>query len=66
MPADAVDLVNQVPRPLVGHLHGAAGGRNRPAVADLLEQLDLAGPDPLVAIEIDANAQMWKRFGARF
>src|SRR5687767_299028 len=45
LPADAVDLVDQIPCPLVRHLHRAARGRNRAAGVDVLQQLDLARPD---------------------
>src|SRR6516164_6242856 len=65
MTADAVDLVHQVPCPLVGHVHRAARCRDRAEVADMLQELDLARPDPLLRIEIDAKAQMRKRSGTR-
>src|SRR5215218_21576 len=67
LPADAVDLVDQVPGALLGHLHRAAGGRNRSMLVDLLQKLDLARSDPAVpGIEIDAHAEGGKRLRTRF
>src|SRR6266702_443165 len=60
--ADAVDLVDQVPRPLVGHVHGAAGGRDRAAFIDVLQQRDFSRSDPPFRIEIDTDAEGGKRF----
>src|SRR6188474_1656004 len=37
LPAHAVDLVDEVPCPLVGHVHRPSGGRNRPANLDILQ-----------------------------
>jgi hypothetical protein len=46
LPADAVDLVHQIPCPLVGHVHRAPRGRNRAAGVNVFQELYLAGPDP--------------------
>ena len=43
-PADTIDLVHQVPRPLVGHVHRPARGGDRTAGTNILKQLDLPGP----------------------
>src|SRR5689334_15262304 len=37
LPADAVDLVHQIPGALVGHVHGAAGRRDRAVLADVFQ-----------------------------
>jgi hypothetical protein len=66
MAADPVDLVDQVPRPLVGHVHRAPGGRNRTAGMDVFQELDLARPDPALGVEIDPDAQARQRFGGGF
>src|SRR5882757_657029 len=60
--ADAVDLVDQVPRPLVGHVHRTARGRDRTAFIDVLQQRDFSRPDPALRIEIDTDAEGGKRF----
>ncbi len=65
-PADPVDLIDQIPRPLVGHVHGAAGGRDRSAGLDIFKQLDFAGPDPALGVEIDPYTQGWKWIGGGF
>ena len=66
LPADAVDLVDQVPGALVGHVHGAAGRRDRAELADILQKLDLARPDPAFGIEVDAHAERWQWRGGLF
>src|SRR5216683_7578797 len=53
MPADAIDLINQVPCALVGHIHRAPRRRNRTTCLDLFEQLNLAGPDSAFRIKIN-------------
>src|SRR6267142_1348312 len=50
--ADAVDLVDQIPGALVGHVHRAAGGRDRAAGLDILQQLDLARSDASLVRQI--------------
>src|SRR5262249_17285471 len=56
MAADAVDFLDQVPGPLVGHVHRPSRGRDVAEVPDVLQQLNLARPDPLLGIKIDAKA----------
>lgn len=34
-------------------------------IPDLLQKLDLAGSDPILAVEVDPNAQLGQRFDAR-
>src|SRR5262249_12351682 len=64
--ADAVDFIDQVPGALVGHVHGAAGGRNRAELSNVLQQLDFAGPDAPFRIKVDAYAQRRQRCGGLF
>jgi hypothetical protein len=52
----SVDLIDQIPRPLVRHIHGATGRRDRSASVNLLKQANLAGPNPAFRIKINANA----------
>jgi hypothetical protein len=60
-PADTVDLVDEIPGSLVGHVHRAPRSRNRAAGAYILKQLDFAGTDPTLRVQIDTNAQGWER-----
>ena len=55
---------HQIPGALVGHVHRAASRRNRTELLDFLQQLDFPRPDPILSIEVDSNAQLWKRLGA--
>src|SRR5882757_2778548 len=52
-----VDLGHQLPGALVGHVHRAAGGRDRTFAGDALEQRHLAGAQPALLVEIDADAK---------
>src|SRR5450755_1234867 len=66
MPADTIDLVDQIPRPLVGHVHRAARGRDRAATLDIFQKLDLARPDASLRVKVDTNTQRWQRPDALF
>src|SRR6185295_6548064 len=55
--ADSIDFIDQIPRALVGHVHRAAGRRDRAAGFDILQQLDLAWSDPPIVRQIDPDAQ---------
>lgn len=57
LPADAVYFIDEIPGALVGHVHGASGGRNRAASLYALEQLDFARSNTAFRIEIDPQAQ---------
>src|SRR6185312_296337 len=57
----AVDLGDQLPGALVRHVHGAARGRDRALALDLLQQRDLAGPEPALVVEVDADTEMGHR-----
>ena len=59
--ADAIDFIDQIPCPLVGHVHGPPGRGNRTAAVDVFEQQDFARTDPSLRIEIDPNAERWQR-----
>jgi len=56
-PTDTIYLVYQVPRSLVGDVHDSAGGGDRTADTNILEQLDFAGTDASFRIQIDTNTQ---------
>jgi len=54
--ADPIDLIHQIPGPLIGHVHRPARSRDRAAGTDILEQLDFAGADATFRVQIDPNA----------
>src|SRR5712672_2415677 len=53
MPTDTIDLVDQIPRPLVGHVHRAARGRDRAATLDIFQKLDFARPAASLRVKVD-------------
>jgi len=55
--ADTIDLVHEVPRVPVGHIHRPACGGNRATRTNILKQLDFAGSDAPLRVKIDAKAQ---------
>ena len=56
-PADAIDFIDQVPRVPVRHFHSPTRARDRTAGMNLLQQLDFAGPDVTIRVEIQTNTQ---------
>src|SRR6185437_11571481 len=54
-------LRHQLPGTLVGHVHGSARRRDRALPLDLLQQRDLAGAEPALVVEVDADAEMGHR-----
>src|ERR1700730_5600796 len=65
-PAETIDLVHQIPRPLVGHVHRAARGRDRAATLDIFQKLDFARPDASLRVKVDTSTQRWQRPDALF
>src|SRR5262249_56969429 len=55
-PERVSDVVDQLPRPAVGHAHRTRGGGDRAELRDPLEQIDLAGTDA-AARHVDAEAE---------
>lgn len=50
-----VDLIDQIPGPLIGHIHGATGGGDRTTGVNVFKEVNLTRPDPPLRIKIDTN-----------
>ncbi len=53
----AVHRVDEQPRTPVGHIHGAAGSRDRAGFSNVLKQIDFAGTKAGRGIEVQAQNQ---------